>query len=157
MKKEQKVFCRGCANLLLIEGQPPQCVATAEFIEGPLRERIDVSGRVAAEKRNRHNDCTYREVVSLRAYQLKRWILWRMNDEGRSDKYRPGRLGDYSVGLERKKYKEYEAIEKIDEQSDDTGESDETESILQKLAEEENILPDGGDGSDDSGTADDKG
>lgn len=100
MRKKRKVFCSGCANLLYIQGMPPQCVATAEFVAGPLRPRINVVGRVPAEKRNLHNDCPYREAVSIRAYRLKRWILWRANNEGRWSGVKEENLKEYPVATE---------------------------------------------------------
>ena len=107
-KKKMPVYCKGCANLLFLPGFPPQCLATAEFVIGPLRDKIDVIDREVAEKRNFRNNCKYRKGWSLRAYRLKKWILWRINDEGRKrPKIREGCLKDYSVGEECGKKKDY--------------------------------------------------
>lgn len=77
----RRVFCRGCANLLYVGGRTrPMCVASAQFVQGPLRKRIDVEGVVSAESRNRNNDCTYYTFASMRAWEVKRWLLWRLND-----------------------------------------------------------------------------
>lgn len=107
-KKRKPVFCKGCANLLLIPGFAPQCLASATFISGPLRAKVDIKGRVSAEKRNLWNDCKYRRRLSLLAYRLKKWILWRVNDEGRKrPKLREEHLKDYSVEIEGTKKKGY--------------------------------------------------
>lgn len=145
-RRKQKVFCDGCAHLLYIPGLPPQCVATAEFVEGPLRRRINVVGRAPAEKRNAHNDCTYREPVSLRAYHLKKWILWRANDEGRRDEIKEADLREYSVKEEDERAKVYR----------ETGD----ESLVQSLIDEEEqdaLLLVGDVGGDDESGTDDQG
>lgn len=78
---KRRVFCKGCANLLYVGGRTkPMCVATAEFIHGPLRKRIDVEGVVSAETRNGSNDCGLYAFASMKAWELKRWLLWRLND-----------------------------------------------------------------------------
>lgn len=178
MRKRRKVFCSGCANLLYIPGLPPQCVATAEFVSGPLRPRINVVGRVPAEKRNRYNDCQYRESVSVRAYRLKRWILWRANNEGRWRSVKEENLKEYSVAVEDERAKAYREKdgEVIEYSERDEGEPDEIDSAeverIQSLASQirdaegyseetdedagnEDVLADGDDGSDDKpGTGD---
>lgn len=55
MKK--KVFCKGCAYLLLIEGKAALCVATAKSVSGPIHSTIDVIGVKIAEERNKRNNC----------------------------------------------------------------------------------------------------
>lgn len=151
-RRKRKVFCEGCASLLFLPGMPPQCVATAEFVQGPLRRRIDVTGRVPAERRNLKNDCPYRETVSLRAYQLKRWILWRVNNEGRENRFKEGSIKDYSVAHESKRSKAY---------SGEAYSEEEIDALLGEIREEdreEELLLDGGvdrsDAGSDSGEGD---
>lgn len=78
-KKTNKVYCSGCANLFYTGGVP-LCVATAEFVGGPIRKHVDVKGVVPAESRNRRNDCPLRESSSLHAYRIKKWLLWRLSN-----------------------------------------------------------------------------
>jgi len=98
-KKNHIVICSGCANLFYPKGGEPLCVATAEFRSGPLRDRIDVVGVTSALVRNAKNDCKHRECVSVMAYRLKKWLLWRVND-GRIEKIRTGRIEDYPIDAE---------------------------------------------------------
>jgi len=100
--KGHKVFCDGCSFLLYIpEMGSPLCVAGCLFKDGPLRKRIDLIGMSNAEKENAHNDCLRRRGVSKRAWEIKRWILWRMND-GTSKEVKPAKLSEYSVQAEHK-------------------------------------------------------
>lgn len=142
MKKDmfdrREVFCEGCANLFIAPGIPPQCVATAEFVSGPLRERIDVEGRVPAERRNLHNDCGYRRTISLRAHQLKRWLLWRMNDEGRLNEFKEVDLKHYPVQTEWERAKAYREREdnRILEDIDHKFE-EEVDNFIEQLKEDD--------------------
>jgi len=95
MKRYSKVFCNCCACLFVIKGEKPLCVATAEFVEGPLRNKIDVVGLKLAEKRNLKNNCDYRKNVSLRAWEIKRWLLGRMRNGG--SKVEAGNLSGYTI------------------------------------------------------------
>lgn len=153
VRKRNKVYCDGCAHLLLTDTLPPQCVATAKFIEGPLRKRIDVHGRVPAEKRNIKNNCGYREIASLRAYQLKRWILWRLNnsDTGRKTTKKIN-LDDYSVEIEGARSKNYRKSLEGDNYS---SQSETSERATEKR---EDVFLDGGPGyRDRTGTSDYRG
>lgn len=94
-KRKYGVYCAGCAYLFLMPGGAPQCLATADFVRGPIRSKIDVVGRVPAEKRNSNNDCPYRQPVSLRAWEMKRWILWRLSDG--EDKLRERKIKEYPI------------------------------------------------------------
>ncbi len=158
--KRSKVYCSGCAYLLLLPGTPPQCVATAEFVDGPLRSRIDVRGRVPAEKRNLKNDCGWREGVSLRAYRLKRWILWRMNNEGKNNEVQEASLRDYSVSKEGDRSKAYRGEETRTESVDElilAIEEDDSREEATAQEGDEDLLTDGGIGDRDGGSADDQG
>lgn len=112
--KQDKVFCNGCASLLVITGTvQPLCVARAGFIEGPLRKRIDVIGVIPAENRNKKNNCNLRAPVSLHAWQVKRWLVWRMNDGNSEDqKIKAKNLKEYSVGDEASNKKAFEIEER---------------------------------------------
>lgn len=98
-KRRRKVYCSGCANLMVVKGLSPMCTATAKFVGGPLRRCIDIVGIVHAEKRNIKNDCRHREAVSLRAFKIKRWIIWRLND-GKTRKIQERRLNTYPISEE---------------------------------------------------------
>ncbi len=137
-EKKREVFCEGCANLFIVPGMPPQCVATAQFVSGPLRKEIDVEGRVPAERRNLHNDCAYRKPISFRAYRLKRWLLWRMNNEGRLDQFREVDLKQYPVQTEWERTKAYYEREEdyIAEDIDHQFE-EEVDSFIEQLKEED--------------------
>lgn len=158
MRRRKTVYCAGCAHLFLLPGFPPQCVATAEFVGGPLRKRIDVVGRVPAERRNLHNDCEYREIASLRAWRLKRWVLWRLSD-GREESIDEQSLKSYPVSEEgkraevyRSKYGHTLSDEEIADLIHSVGSGAESEEV----GEDEDILQcDSGDrDSDESGSAD---
>lgn len=137
--KRKKVYCEGCANLLLIKGLPPQCVATTVFIGGPLRSKVDIRGRALAEKRNAHNSCKYRESVSLRAYRLKRWIIKRLNDETEGTAtIKEINLRHYSIKEENDRAKAYRA-----QSTDDSGTEGETEEEIPVEGHSEGVLSDG--------------
>lgn len=95
MTRKQIIFCSGCASLFFIRGQKPLCVATAGFVEGTLRSRVDIVGLTSAEKRNLRNGCSYRKIVSIHAWQVKRWLLERMAENG--NKIKQGNISDYSL------------------------------------------------------------
>jgi hypothetical protein len=132
----------------------------AKFVDGPLRRRIDITGRLPAEKRNINNDCGCREVVSLHAFQLKRWIIWRMNDEGKGKSIQEVSLKDYSVSKEGDRSKAYKGekirAESIDELIIAIGEEDAQEKISDDTEKrDEDLLLDGGsDDNDGKGAAD---
>jgi len=116
MKRKQMIFCSGCANLFFIKGQKPVCVATARFVKGTLRSRVDIVGLTSAEKRNLRNGCGYRKVVSVHAWQVKRWVLERMAEDG--NKIKQGDISDYSLEEEAQqkvKLKDNEAQCKLSE------------------------------------------
>lgn len=94
MRRCSKVYCSGCAHLFVIKGEQPLCVATAGFIEGPLRSKIDVLGLISAEKRNLKNDCGHRKPVSIHAWEVKRWLLRRMSN---GIEIKEGSLTDYPI------------------------------------------------------------
>jgi hypothetical protein len=74
-------------------------VATAEFVEGPLRRKIDVTGMTKAEKRNLNNNCSYHRRFLPKAREIKNWLLWRLND-GSTAKVEETTLTSYSVNHE---------------------------------------------------------
>jgi hypothetical protein len=84
---------------------PPDCVATAEFVEGPLRRKIDVTGMMKAEKRNLNNDCSYHRRFRPKAREIKNWLLWRLND-GSTAKVEETTLTSYAVTDESKQIEE---------------------------------------------------
>lgn len=169
-KRRKKVFCAGCANLFILGGEnPPMCVATASFVVGPLRGKIDVQGVESAIVRNIHNDCEYKTFVSLRAYELKRWILWRLNN-GVKKQIGEVDLRDYSVKKEYDRKRavlhsgeeesagEEEGRAEVDQESIDT-EEDYQESAgeeegCSETGEEEGVLSDGGIDDHDEPSAD---
>jgi hypothetical protein len=102
MKRRGKVYCEGCANLFVLPKIPPDCVATAEFVEGPLRRKIDVTGKVKAEKRNLNNNCSYHRRFRPKAREIKNWLLWRLND-GSTAKVEETTLSNYPVDQEDKR------------------------------------------------------
>lgn len=90
MISKKKIYCTGCANLFVVgsfkvKASSPMCVATAEFVAGPLRKKINVIGVEDAVIRNIRNDCVCRASVSLHAWELKRWLLWRLNNGGKKE------------------------------------------------------------------------
>jgi len=88
-----KVFCHRCVHLLLAKRKVvlPLCVGTAEWIPGPLRERINVKGVVQAEVRNVNNDCEYfRLFPSRNSREIKAWMM-------RSIYAETGKLSEYEV------------------------------------------------------------
>jgi len=160
-----KVFCAGCANLFIIGS--PMCMATAKFVEGPLRRKIDVVGATSAERRNIRNNCLFRVGVSLQAWRLKRWLLWRLNDD-RKKQIKEVSLQDYPVKEEYDRQKEILGIgrlidaRKIDrkEIGNTEGRGLETENEELKntahdsSGEEEDVFSDGGvDNHNESGTS----
>jgi hypothetical protein len=76
------------------------CLATAGFVEGPLRSRIDVTNRTFAEVRNKDNNCGYRIAVSLRAYKIKKWMLGRINYGNTEEEIKESPLGEYAIESE---------------------------------------------------------
>jgi len=114
--KKYKVHCIGCANLFFLDGKKnyPLCVATAKFVEGPLRKKIDVLDVISAEERNIHNDCKYRKAISRRAWEIKKWLLWRLNNDGNEKRIEKADLQNYSVKKEFDRKREILAWEKRD-------------------------------------------
>ena len=80
MKKKPLIYCHKCAHLLLIKtktGALPLCVATAKFLPGPIRSRVDIAGVTGAVKRNLLNDCVYyRNKLFTSKYinDVKTWV-----------------------------------------------------------------------------------
>lgn len=102
IRRGRRVFCDGCANLLFLGGKsPPLCVATAHFEPGPIRRRVEVVGVVPAEGRNWKNDCPYHTMVSLHAWKVKRWLIWRLNDGvSEGERARERKIREYPVKVE---------------------------------------------------------
>jgi hypothetical protein len=160
-RRKPKVFCAGCANLFILGGEnPPMCMATAEFVSGPIRRKIDVKGVESAIRRNIRNDCEYRISVSLRAWELKRWLLWRLND---GSKKRIGEIGlrEYPVKKEYDRKRtilggdKEEAEEEIYTEEEISSEAEEKTVEDNEKLEEEGVFSDGGvDDHDESGAAD---
>lgn len=81
--KKKSVYCASCANLLLIRGVSPICVATVQYVRGPLREIVDIKGSVSAEKRNKYNNCKfYKWLFSSVARKKKWWMEKRFRMQG---------------------------------------------------------------------------
>lgn len=100
------VFCKGCSKLFYLGGDSkPMCLGHADFMYGFIRRRIDVYGIVAAEKANIHNDCVCRSMISLQAWKVRKWLLWRLND-GNKLKIKEASIKGYSVGKENQRKKE---------------------------------------------------
>ncbi len=86
MKSKKEMYCRKCMYLLLLKRKNvlPLCVATARFLGGPLREKMNVGGLVFAEKRNRKNNCLYFRLKIFeykRVKELKEWVRRNLNAE----------------------------------------------------------------------------
>ena len=151
------VFCEGCANLFYIEGAPPSCIATAEYIYGPLRSKIDMGGITSAEKRNRRNNCKLRSSVSLSAWDKKKWLLWRLSN-GSDEEIRESKLYKYPISTEaenRKKVVESDYLEDISKQEiDDIVESlkqedhGEAVGVVGRVEDDEHADRDQGSGDD---------
>lgn len=76
------VFCSRCAELLLIKGVLPICVALAQFERGPLRERIGIKGYMSAEKRNRYNNYKRFRIIDFKSVAKKRFVINKLSREG---------------------------------------------------------------------------
>lgn len=63
---KKKVYCKGCAFLMLVKDMPPLCLAKADLKGTPIRSDGDVMGIAEAHKRNRRNDCDLRSRFSNR-------------------------------------------------------------------------------------------
>jgi hypothetical protein len=149
--RKRKSYCSGCANLFYLSDRcMPLCVATAEFVNGPLRKRIEVVGVTSAEARNVKNDCGYQSVVSLRAWKVKRWLLWRLND-GSESRIEEADLSRYSVKREHDRKRsiietgiEEYTKESYDEAQEEVYEYEEDGELVEKEilgAEEGNPFP----------------
>jgi len=151
--KKYKVHCIGCASLFFLEGKKnrPLCVATVKFVEGPLRKKIDVLGVTSAEERNVHNDCEYRRAISRRAWEIKKWLLWRLNDDGNKERIKKADLQDYSVKKEFDRKREILAWEKRDTSKDEGTVKEEStgkgkgigKKISSSAKTQEGLFPDG--------------
>jgi len=132
MRKRGPVFCSGCANLFYVGGATkPLCVATAKFIHGPLRQKIEVVGVKLAEGCNVANLCEYRASVSLQAWKLKRWLLGRLSDASEK-RIKEVSLRDYPIKKENGYRKEYLAEKVRISEEDAEAEAEET-----RVSEEE--------------------
>lgn len=152
-KGRHKVFCEGCAYLLYLGGTAPLCVATAEFVEGPLRPRIEVVGVVSAEKRNVHNDCEFRVSVSRKAWKIKKWLIGRLN-YGNTEGKRIEEVGiseyNYSKEYQRKKNLLRETYDRIEEE-DSSGDEEQYIDLSIDDSEREDAFDNGGaDSNEDS-------
>lgn len=100
-RRRRSVHCLGCAHFMVLPnakgGVDPVCVATAEFVSGPLRSRINVTGVVSAEERNINNDCGFRQSVSIVAYKLKLYMHGRLPGGKKANRRR---IKDYSYKAE---------------------------------------------------------
>jgi hypothetical protein len=106
-KYPHKVTCKGCANLLLLKSGNclSLCVATVNFVPGPLRKKMDITGLTVAEKRNRRNNCKLYTPVSFRAWDLKRFILGRLNNVNKG--YKRISIKEYPFSTEQEKQQKY--------------------------------------------------
>lgn len=151
--KKKKVYCKGCAYLFLLDGiDRPLCLASAEFVNGPLRDKVNVSGSVFAEKRNKKNNCTLRQSVSLKAYALKKWMLRSDHADGTGKQVKQKTLRDYPV-------KQEEIISRALKKptKKPSGKQRPTGNLAKEIAEEkgEGVLSDGVDRNEFWDSADD--
>ena len=109
-KPGKKTFCIGCAFLFYVKTRRvPLCLVSAQFVNGPLRPRIDVTRIAPAEKRNVNNECKFRAIISLRSRRIKRWLLWRMNYGNKdSKKFVSTRIEEYPVSKEQARKEQFE-------------------------------------------------
>jgi hypothetical protein len=140
-RKSERVFCEGCAHLFLVKGiKYPMCVATAKFVEGPLRSKIDVKGVTAAEARNIRNDCTYKTVISKQAWEFKRWLVRRFKHDDK-EQFKEIELRLYPIQEE---YKQKKAILDRQEKTTNTEEKETDGNIDYKSGEEKDLRDIGG-------------
>lgn len=151
-KTNKSVHCKGCANLFYLGADTkPMCVAGARFIEGPIRDKVEVVGIVPAEERNLLNNCPYRKRISREAYIVKRWLLWRLNDGNGGKRIKESEIDKYTI--EEEYDRKRELIEDNDKENREREElffeeNYEHEEIIEE-EEGEDIRDDGGAGSDD--------
>lgn len=152
--KNEKVYCRGCAHVLYIEGLfSPTCLANAEFVNGPLRPRVDVAGYVPAERYNLFNDCSLKRRFSFHSAAIKRWMLWRMNYGNEGTRIRESPIGSYPVSAENEKARKRRVrAEKGFDRGVEEIESSGGDEAIQEYAED--VLGDGGDDDSDFGGSD---
>jgi len=89
----KKVVCDHCAFLVVVEGVPPLCIATASLVDSPLRKAVDLRGMVQARQRNANKNCKKRRRFSLRALKIRMWI--REDCERRGLEYKGKDLTEY--------------------------------------------------------------
>ena len=166
MIRQHKVYCEGCAYLFICGGSiAPMCVATCEFVSGPLRRKVAVTDfGVFAGERNIHNDCPYRQRVSLKAWELKRWILWRINN-GKTKAVGEGSLKDYPVEKEFSfktgTLKSFRSDSQIENKANSPGEEREDSEVeseteaaeVEEASEDFDVFDDGGSGDNDQSGA----
>jgi hypothetical protein len=138
-------FCKNCAYLVIMpDATPPKCLATAHYVKGPIRSRIDVVGMVSAEYRNIGNDCRYWTPFSPRSVAMKRWLLWRLKDAV-EDTQGFRKVTEYPIEAEYRTKRRYEK---------DSSDRPETVSESESVRWEAVFDGGGDDGDDESGIAD---
>ena len=152
MKNQKKVYCRKCAHLLLIKKANilALCVGEANFKDGSLRSKIDVTDVVPAEKKNRNNDCAdFRRFPSYRILQLKNIARRSINAKGASIKEYSVKTEKYNTDAFLKKEQKTVEVSEIEHGGDtvDTGNNDISEEDYDKINDTEDAESDRG--SDD--------
>jgi len=72
------IHCKGCAYLVVIKrgrAVTVRCLATVKFVDSPLRRRVDVTGLRQAMLRNKHKNCTFKRIFSIKAMVIKSWLM----------------------------------------------------------------------------------
>jgi len=110
-----------------VKGLAPACTATAVFVDGPLRKHISVEGITQALEQNARNNCNRRRSISVVAWEMKRWMLGRLNNGNGA---KAGNIKDYSfekertansieIGLSEEEAEHYDEVERFEEGSGD--------------------------------------
>lgn len=73
-KKRKVIVCKGCIYLKEID-ESSCCLATSKFKNSPIKHYVDIEGTVRAIDRNIKNNCHLKRLFSLKALQMKLWIL----------------------------------------------------------------------------------
>lgn len=142
--KNGRVHCANCAHLFYLGGDTrPLCVATAMFVAGPIRKKVEVVGVVSAEERNLLNDCHFKQRFSLRARDVKRWLLWRLNNGNTGKSIGQLKIDEYSVETE------YDRKRKLLQERDQERHDFEEEIDLYEEERGEDVFDNGGDGDND--------
>ncbi len=74
----------------------PMCVATAMFLNGPIRQHIDVSSIGSCMVRNTKNDCKDYTRFSLKGRRVRSWLNRRL----KNGKIKAVGIKEYSIETE---------------------------------------------------------